>query len=492
MSASTLLEADGFSLARAGAESDANEDQFAFDCGEGHPEEWADFVAVVADGVGSSHDPATASQLAVDACLASLKNRFTERVEEFAGFDEAQFAQLLREALAQAHQAVLRKASGGSTTAAVVCAQGRWLLAATVGDARAYHYTGGQLRQLTNDQVDRSGDPTDVLGGRTAAPQAEAYARRSLSGGDWIVVCSDGLTKTLSVEDLEAMLRVAPSPAAVARALTKLAHSRNVPDDVTAVVARVTQVGEPFWDATLPGEGSRSPSASGVERSAPPPKASRAAAHISPDRPSRSEGVVPLPQESPEWKNLSADLERRVTRLERNGGSGLSPQELVRIEREFQDVRNAIADVEERQPASRKSSPMVTPGALVAGTLAVLGLVIGLTLGVLLGPKWAPSSRAPEKPLADKPVKAALIYPADYSVALDYQLTDRGVAIRYRTKQGGQKVALFPYGGAGAPATTLVLKAGEETASDSSVSATEVSSRSPGRSSSRPPARVPQ
>ncbi|MBW3622896.1 MAG: protein phosphatase 2C domain-containing protein, partial [Armatimonadetes bacterium] len=246
----TLIEAAALTMARAGGDASDNEDSVRYAAGKGHPDAWADFVAVVADGVGTSREPAAAGRAAVETWLQFLERRFTERPEDLAAFDEVQFEHLLRECFAQAHRQVQRLAPGGSATAAGVCIQGPWLLAATVGDARAYHLTEGILHQLTEDQVDSGGNPTDVLGGRAVSPVAAGYAKASISPGDWIVACSDGVIKTLSPEALAALLRAAESPQTAVKALKERVRAQKVDDDVTAVFARVDQVGEPFWAGT--------------------------------------------------------------------------------------------------------------------------------------------------------------------------------------------------------------------------------------------------
>ena len=62
-----------------------------------------------------------------------------------------------------------------------------------------------------------------------------------LKAGDWVVVCSDGLTNHVSNADLEQMLRgEGYSAETVARRLVNLANLQGATDNATVVVIRAT------------------------------------------------------------------------------------------------------------------------------------------------------------------------------------------------------------------------------------------------------------
>lgn len=480
MTPRTTIEAAGFTLPRAGGEPSDNEDGMKFASGKGSPDAWADFVAVVADGVGTSSAPAQASRAAVETWVQFLERRFSEAPDALAAFDETQFGHLLRECFAQAHRQVQRLAPGGSATAAGICVQGPWLLAATVGDARAYHFSGGTLHQLTEDQIDGGGNPTDVLGGRPAPPAAASYARRSLSPGDWIVACSDGLTKTVSADELSRILRSAEHPQAVVRTLRERAQAIGVEDDVTAVFARVGRVGAPFWEIGDRGSAIGGESAgTDLPQEAPVPAPPRnAAINLNPSPISDPQPPTP---ENPMNDSLT-DFERRLERLERapNGGA-LSPQENARLEREFDRLERRLQESEAR----------IAGAARLPLWWALAALVLGLVLGAFL-PSVLARTRGADPLVGGKgegPVGIALQLPADASDPLEYRLTDAAVVLRYRTKTGNQKVALYPYALSGKPSVTYGLPR-EESATKygkkESEPAPDGAGVSPKRSPSRP------
>jgi protein phosphatase len=151
------------------------------------------------------------------------------------------------------------KVSGGrremGSTAEVVYVGGRDLLVAHVGDSRAYHLHGGEMRQLTRDQtwVNRMVD----LGALTQE-EADVHPRRSellqaigghsdvephlvgtiLAPGDWVLVCSDGLSNYLSSETLKEMLLISVSAEMAARRLVNMVNFMGAMDNATVVVIR--------------------------------------------------------------------------------------------------------------------------------------------------------------------------------------------------------------------------------------------------------------
>ncbi|HZV03754.1 MAG TPA: protein phosphatase 2C domain-containing protein [Gemmataceae bacterium] len=172
---------------------------------------------------------------------------------------------LLRSALKEANKQIYvlsrmpgSKRRGMGCTAEAVYVDGRNVIVGHVGDSRTYHLHEGRLIQLTRDQtlVNRL-----VELGMLSPEEAETHPRRNelqqaiggqpdvepglyhgaLKPGDWVVVCSDGLTNQVSNADLEQMLRgEGYSAETVARRLVNLANLQGATDNVTVVVIRAT------------------------------------------------------------------------------------------------------------------------------------------------------------------------------------------------------------------------------------------------------------
>jgi len=172
---------------------------------------------------------------------------------------------LLKNALKEANKAVFTasrapgsKRRGMGCTAEAVYLDGRNVVVGHVGDSRTYHLSEGRLVQLTRDQtlVNRL-----VELGTLTAEEAETHPRRNelqqavggqpdvepgvyhgvLKPGDWVVVCSDGLTNHINAADLKQMLQSEASSAeTAARRLVNLANIEGATDNATVVVVRLT------------------------------------------------------------------------------------------------------------------------------------------------------------------------------------------------------------------------------------------------------------
>lgn len=154
------------------------------------------------------------------------------------------------------------RAGGGrrimGCTAEVVYVDGRNVVVGHVGDSRTYHLSQGRLKQLTRDQtlvnrlvelgtltpeeaVDhpRKNELQQAVGGQPDVEPGLYHA--TLKQGDWIVVCSDGLTGHVSDAMLREMLQLeAASAEMAARRLTNLVNVNGATDNSTVVVIRAT------------------------------------------------------------------------------------------------------------------------------------------------------------------------------------------------------------------------------------------------------------
>ena len=144
-------------------------------------------------------------------------------------------------------------------TCEVVYMDGYNIVVGHVGDSRTYHLRRGRLMQLTRDQtfVNRM-----VELGQLTAEEAENHPRKNelqqaiggqpdvvpgvsagkLQRGDWVLVCSDGLSNHINNSELEKMLtrEAAYSSEEAARRLLNLTNLRGATDNATIVVVRAS------------------------------------------------------------------------------------------------------------------------------------------------------------------------------------------------------------------------------------------------------------
>jgi protein phosphatase len=194
-----------------------------------------------------------ASQLAV---------RVTDRrlLECPEGADEAEKAECLRSALLEANRAIreashahpARAGMGTTATTLLVEATGYYAIG-HVGDSRAYRLRNGQLERLTEDhtyvqQLVNRGRLTDEQArlhprsslltralGTDDHVDIDLY-RGSLSPGDRLLLCSDGLTGMLSDQRLAELMGAVSDPEVLVERLIEVANDAGGSDNITVVV----------------------------------------------------------------------------------------------------------------------------------------------------------------------------------------------------------------------------------------------------------------
>ena len=248
---------DAFGLSDRGPFRQNNEDAFA--CADQFR-----FYAV-ADGLGGHSAGEVASGLAVEAMLGFIE-RSADRSEVTwpYGVDSALTvdANRVRTAIHLANRRVFRAAEQhddytgmGTTVVAVMVTQTK-LIVGHVGDSRLYVWSSGTLERLTRDDswamsilADTLGQDaeaiarhpmrnvlTNVLGAREETPVH--MAERPLSGGELLLLCTDGVHGALSDADIAGVLGAAVDLRTTATTLVTAALEAGTRDNVTAVLVR--------------------------------------------------------------------------------------------------------------------------------------------------------------------------------------------------------------------------------------------------------------
>jgi protein phosphatase len=171
------------------------------------------------------------------------------------------FVSRLRRALELANEEIHEQSRrddnlrGMGTTATLAGLHGANVYFAQVGDSRGYLVRGGALARLTRDQslvqdlidsgiVDEEGAKTirdnrilQALG--TAPGVLPEMTYHELRRGDIILLCSDGLSRVVSDDEILAVVGSADDCLAICERLIALANARGGPDNITVLVARV-------------------------------------------------------------------------------------------------------------------------------------------------------------------------------------------------------------------------------------------------------------
>ncbi len=216
-------------------------------------------ILSVCDGMGGENAGSLASQLVNRAFV----NYVYTHVEEFQGRG-IPFPEILRDAceeangVAYAYSRFSEEFEGMGTTlvAAVLRANGRASLV-NVGDSRAYHISP-RTQCIVQISRDHSYVEDLVVNGVITREQAKTHPNRnvitralgsdanveadgfefSLRGDEILLLCSDGLTNTVSDQEILAAAVRSRDPERLCRQLMETALSRGARDNVTVVAAR--------------------------------------------------------------------------------------------------------------------------------------------------------------------------------------------------------------------------------------------------------------
>lgn len=216
-------------------------------------------LGMVADGVGSTAGGGEAARLAVRELLSAVSLKFYD-ADRKEGDDPEVFSRLLNEAALSCHETLLERSEqeGGGVKFATTLTLflGLWPHAylLQVGDSRCYIFKDGKLTQISQDQtlaqelvengtLSRSAAEksrwanvlSSAIGGSEAAPVVTRVVR------DWgtvVLLCSDGLTKHVSDEQIADRLKTMTGSRQVAEQLLRDAMDDGGTDNITIVVGR--------------------------------------------------------------------------------------------------------------------------------------------------------------------------------------------------------------------------------------------------------------
>lgn len=220
------------------------------------------FVFLVADGVGGVPGGKDASRTA----LSAIVDYVLRAMDLYVQLDpdvEPEFLAELQRSVEQSHE-VVRQAGeanderiGMATTLTMVCIRWPRGYLVHVGDSRCYMLRDGELRLLTKDQTmaqamvdagalspdqaERSG-LKHVLYSALGATRAEPMtATTDIRWNDVMLLCTDGVTKHVSDDEIRHALRSSTSAETTARELLQLTLERGGSDNTTLIVGRLKQ-----------------------------------------------------------------------------------------------------------------------------------------------------------------------------------------------------------------------------------------------------------
>jgi PPM family protein phosphatase len=221
---------------------------------------------MIADGMGGPSAGEVASEIAADTVTHFV-------MESFQRGDNFEIEDMLREAIYAANQKIIACAmkteayQGMGTTLISALVDKSEVVFAHVGDSRGYLFQAQKLSQITHDhslvaELVRRGQLTPEEAYHhpqrnivTRSLGTESHSTPDLtvvpwSHGDVVLLCTDGLTDVVHLEELETFLaQVVQATCSedveeVAHQMIRLALERGGPDNITLILVLHTEGGE--------------------------------------------------------------------------------------------------------------------------------------------------------------------------------------------------------------------------------------------------------
>lgn len=214
------------------------------------------YLFVVADGVGSTGGGKVASNMAVQSLITYV----SRTMGCFYGYDidsEHEFIEQLEAAVQHAHESILAefssKGKGPATTLTIATLIWPRVYYVHVGDSRAYYLRKGRLRQITRDQtmgemmidqgvmteeqVSRS-SLYNMLASAVGGEMKPAVGLIDLEWGDTLLLCSDGLTRHVTDDQITTILEETDTAEEACEYLVNAALDGGGRDNITVVIGR--------------------------------------------------------------------------------------------------------------------------------------------------------------------------------------------------------------------------------------------------------------
>jgi serine/threonine protein phosphatase PrpC len=255
-----MKRVDIYGATEIGKKRENNEDAFLILdlAGAAKHEGITAYLAAVADGMGGHFGGEIASRTAIDI----LRESFLKEIQSLsqAGFTKKEILKVFKSGFEQANETIYKASDGNNhhitmgTTLVAACILNNLVIIANVGDSRAYLYTRGKLKQITRDHsfigmhmkrfdkeniiLERSNLRNIITRAIGARPDLEIDTfTKSLSDGQFLMLCSDGLYGELNKERIESVLSREPNAESMVNRLVMMANQAGGKDNITVVVA---------------------------------------------------------------------------------------------------------------------------------------------------------------------------------------------------------------------------------------------------------------
>ena len=225
---------------------------------------------VLSDGMGGEAHGEVASQLAVQTILTHCRQAENSRTTPMFGEsspDVSERTNRLVSAIHLANRKVFETAAsnpeqkGMGATVVAAWIEAQRLSLAHVGDSRAYLLRAGSMDQLTADHslvaekvrvgilTPQEADASEMQSVLTRAVGTNSSVEvdtdeQVLLAGDFVLLCTDGLTRMVTDPEIASTLLTSASAQECAERLVDLANDNGGVDNVSVIVLRVNEKSE--------------------------------------------------------------------------------------------------------------------------------------------------------------------------------------------------------------------------------------------------------
>jgi len=229
---------------------------------------------VLSDGMGGEAHGEVASKLAVQTVLTHCRQAENSRATPIFGESSPEVSERtnrLSSAIHLANRKIFETASanpeqrGMGATIVAAWIDGQRLSLAHVGDSRAYLLRAGSMEQLTADHslvaekvrvgilTPQEADASEMQSILTRAVGTNGSVdvdtdEQALLVGDFVLLCSDGLTRMITDPEIASTLLTSASAQESADRLVDLANENGGQDNVSVIVLRVMEQSESVFE----------------------------------------------------------------------------------------------------------------------------------------------------------------------------------------------------------------------------------------------------
>ncbi|MEE1327980.1 MAG: Stp1/IreP family PP2C-type Ser/Thr phosphatase [Oscillospiraceae bacterium] len=213
-------------------------------------------LGIVCDGMGGAKSGNIASTLAVDVFVQEIRRCYK------SSMDQEKIDQMLLSAAKLANFTVydqslqIEEFDGMGTTLVAVLIKGRKATVINVGDSRAYGIDADGIHQITKDHslVQMMVDKGELTPERAKTYPGKNFItraigtepiiisdlfHRNLAKGDFILLCSDGLSNMMDDQEILFEVVHGVNKQHCCQRLLNIAQNRGAPDNVTSVLIMI-------------------------------------------------------------------------------------------------------------------------------------------------------------------------------------------------------------------------------------------------------------